>query len=106
MQPRSHSGLPLVEVEAAVGRRGGQESDREQSSALLAFLMLSAIPLPRAGILLLQQEEDLIGSSVPGITNMYTKGRLANVAEITEAAEDEELHAAAASRNDKNADCK
>lgn len=103
MRPRSHSGLPLVEAEAAVGRRGGQESDREQSSVLLAFLMLSAIPLPRTGILLLQQEEDLIGS---GITNMYTRGRLANVAEITEAAEDEELHAAVASRNDKNADCK
>lgn len=103
MRSRSHSGLPLVEAETVVGRRGGQESDREQSSALLAFLMLSAIPLSRAGILLLQQEEDLIGS---GITNMYTKGRPANVAEITEAAEDEELHAAAASRNDKNADCK
>lgn len=44
--------------------RGGQDPDQIQSSGLLAFLMLSVIPLPHKGILLLQQKEEAIWCSL------------------------------------------
>lgn len=73
--------------------RGGQDSDQVQTSALLAFLMLCypAATQRNSSSSAAERGSDLVHN---GITNMYTERVRANVAQIRDAArEEEERHA-------------